>query len=113
MSSKGKDFEAKVCKHLEENNWEIWERNWHSQFGEIDIIAVDPDDFLVFIEVRARTHPDFGGAKGSVGKSKQEKIIRTSKAYLSFHDLTGVSVRYDVFAFSEKGFEHIKGAFSV
>ena len=44
--------EDKAAKFLEERGFEIVERNFHSKFGEIDIIARH-GDILHFVEVKA------------------------------------------------------------
>lgn len=60
--------------------------NYCCRVGEIDLIMRD-SDFLVFIEVRARSTRAFGGAVASVTHSKQQKIIKTALCYLQAHKL--------------------------
>lgn len=43
--------EDKACKFLKKQGFEILKRNFHSKFGEIDIIA-KKDEILHFIEVK-------------------------------------------------------------
>lgn len=52
------------------------------RFGEIDLIMRDGAT-LVFIEVRMRTHEMFGGAVASITSSKQARLLRTARHYLS------------------------------
>lgn len=57
------------------------ESNYTCRLGEIDLIMHDKIH-LIFIEVRARSSKDFGGALESITYSKQRKIIRTALLYL-------------------------------
>ena len=51
----GKRGEKAAEAYLEERGWRIIERNWRAgRRGEIDLIARDPANCLVFIEVKAR-----------------------------------------------------------
>ena len=57
----GKFGENNVAKYLEENNYEVINRNYRCRYGEIDIIAIDKEtNELVFIEVKARTNMFYG-----------------------------------------------------
>lgn len=60
------------------------ERNFHSRYGEIDLI-MKQDDILVFIEVRYRKSSTFGNPVETVNWRKQEKFIRTAQYYLQHH----------------------------
>jgi putative endonuclease len=40
---------------------------------------------LVFVEVRYRRHPGYGGGAASVDRSKQRRIASTARHYLSAH----------------------------
>jgi putative endonuclease len=54
---------------------------------------------LAFIEVRLRSHRDFGGAAGSVDRTKQQKIIASAQAFLQHHpEFSGCNCRFDVIA---------------
>ena len=41
--------------------------------GEIDAIAIDPDDELVFIEIKTRTDSGFGHPLEAIGKDKARR----------------------------------------
>ena len=58
---------------------------------------------LVFVEVRYRRSDKYGSAADSVDQRKQEKILRTAKAYLAKHtEYTNLPVRFDVVAVSRR-----------
>lgn len=50
--------------------------------GEIDLIVRDRDGTLVFVEVRARSGDDFGGAAASVTATKQRRLVYAAQCYL-------------------------------
>lgn len=76
--------EDRACKWLEQNGYEIKERNFRSKFGEIDIIATK-DEVLHFIEVKA-TYGDYE-AIYRVNKRKFDKILKTINFYFITRDV--------------------------
>ncbi len=89
----GEDYTA---GWLQRNGYAILDRNYHSRYGEIDIIASD-GKYIIFVEVKTRA----AGAKGSpleaVTKGKRQKIIRTALLYLAEHpELERLQCRFDV-----------------
>ena len=70
--------------------------NYRCRMGEIDLIMRD-GDYLVFVEVRARTSNAFGGAMASVTNSKRQKLIKTASLYLLVNQLYDTQpIRFDV-----------------
>ncbi|TQR32375.1 YraN family protein [Campylobacter sp. MIT 99-7217] len=74
--------EDKACKFLKQNKFEILERNFHSKFGEIDIIA-KKDEILHFIEVKF-TQNDYEVSERLDAK-KYEKLLKTIDFYMLKH----------------------------
>lgn len=62
--------------------------------GEIDLIMKD-NDTLVFIEVRFRKNCHYGSPLESITRSKQKKIIRAAKFFLSKFKGHDLSCRFD------------------
>lgn len=90
----GKTGETYVADWLEQRGCRILCRNYHSRFGEIDIIAQD-GGYLVFVEVKTRGKRCFGVPQEAVTASKRRKLILTASQYLSEHD-SGLQPRFDV-----------------
>lgn len=67
--------------YLSRSGLKILARNVRSRWGEIDLIATEGET-LVFIEVRLRTDPRYGGAAASISQSKQKRLIRTAEHFL-------------------------------
>lgn len=75
----------------------IWRAsNYRTRIGEIDLIMQD-GDYLVFIEVRARSSAEYGTALESITLTKQQKIMRTAALYLQRYSKVEQYVcRFDV-----------------
>ncbi len=81
--------------YLLQQGYQILEKNFHSQQGEIDIVARDRD-ILVFVEVKNYSFRSFGSPVGAVRKSKRESIIHAARTYLLKNKIKGVNCRFDV-----------------
>jgi len=103
------------CKFLQQKKYRIIQRNYHSMYGEIDIIAIH-NNILIFIEVKLRS-ASLENAINSVSRNKQRKLILTAADFLSknpvFEDM---QTRFDVIAlnpFNDSSYKikHIENAF--
>lgn len=87
--------EEVVSKYLEQNNYQILERNYYCRQGEIDIIAKDKKE-IVFIEVKTRTSNNFGSPSEAVNYIKLKHMYNSARYYLYKFDLLNMFVRFDV-----------------
>ncbi|NII09893.1 YraN family protein [Oleiagrimonas sp. C23AA] len=95
----GDAFEALALKHLRRAGLKPVARNFHTRFGEIDLVMVDGDT-LVFVEVRYRRDAGHGGAAASVTASKQARLIRAAQGFLTAHPRWAAApCRFDVVSF--------------
>lgn len=102
---------------LLEKGFEIVGENYHSRYGEIDIIAKNKE-FILFVEVKTRCENSLGSPAQAVTKQKQKKIIRTAVEYISETNLE-LQPRFDVIEvvtkksekFEVKEHNHIENAF--
>lgn len=78
---RGELGEEIVTEYLISKGYLVLEKNHHSKFGEIDIIA-KKENILAFVEVKARKQNSMILAKEAVSRSKQIKIIKTAVMYL-------------------------------
>ena len=69
-------------------------RNFRCRGGEIDLVCRDGAT-LVFVEVRLRSDPRFGGAAASVTVAKQGHIALAAQHYLAAHRLHDAPCRFD------------------
>lgn len=94
VSSRGNEGERAVACYLEERGWEIVARNYHSRYGEIDLIA-KRDQILAFVEVKARGPKMLGSPAEAVTAAKQKKLTQTALLYLQEHGMA-LQPRFDV-----------------
>ena len=109
--------EETAVRYLLKQGYEILERNYRSQQGEIDIIARDKD-FLVFVEVKNYSYRSYGSPVGAVGKSKKQSIIHAAETYIYKNRIEDVYSRFDVISIYKKYdgsqiIEHFKDAFYI
>lgn len=67
-------------------NYKIVNKNFHTRFGEIDIIAIDlnkQNKPLVFIEVKTRTSDLFGLPQESIDYRKRAKMLKTAIHFIN------------------------------
>ena len=85
------------------------QRNYRTRLGEIDLVAREGAT-LVFVEVRMRSGPGFGGALESITAAKQRRIIAAARQYLMrFRDLP--PCRFDVVCLGDGEPAWLRGAF--
>lgn len=84
---------------LEHAGFKILEQNFHSRFGEIDLIAVKAQE-MIFVEVKARSKTEWGRAVEVITPQKQLKIGKTALKYIQDHaDCENFYYRFDVICF--------------
>lgn len=106
------DLNEKIAlDFLESKGLKLITSNYHSRYGEIDLIMLDKE-VLVFVEVRFRRSNQFGGAAMSVTPAKQRKIALTAMQFLQKNRKTESPCRFDVIAISNSKTEWIKSAFA-
>ena len=74
--------ESVAAEHLTAKGYEIVERNWRCQRGEIDIIAWAGLQ-LVFVEVKTRRGRAMGSPEEALTKHKAQKITELATIYVS------------------------------
>ena len=80
----GKAGEDHVAQWLEERGYKIVARNFHSRFGEIDIIA-QREPYIAFVEVKTRSQGSLVSPFEAITPAKQRKLVTTAKLFLQRH----------------------------
>lgn len=94
-NSSGKIGEHYVLQMLLEQGYTFIDANYHSRFGEIDIIVAD-DKYIVFVEVKTRDTNSRSKPLEAVTSGKKKKLIRTALLYLQEHEeLQHLQPRFD------------------
>lgn len=86
-----------AAEYLMAHGYTLLERNWHSRYGEIDIIAAN-EIFVAFVEVKTRKNGGMEGPLEAVSPSKQKKLLLTAQSYLMLHPQELRQPRMDVCA---------------
>ena len=90
----GKIGEEMVADFLKSKGYIITARNYHSKFGEIDIVA-ESREYVLFIEVKTRKKGSMTTPAEAVSKAKQKKIVLTAYNFLSKLRIN-INYRFDV-----------------
>jgi len=107
----GSEYEKLAACWLEEQGFQILERNFYCRQGEIDLIARD-GRYLVFIEVKYRKDGHAGHPAEAVHRYKQKKIARAALYYCHQRGITeNQACRFDVVCILDGKVEHIINAF--
>ena len=77
----GQGGEDRALAFLQQQGLTLVERNFLCKTGELDLVMREGER-LVFVEVRERNNPHFGGAAASISPAKQRRILRAAKFYL-------------------------------
>ncbi len=109
--SLGAEKEQLAAEYLKKKGFHILEKNFFCRQGEIDLIAVSPEQELVFIEVKYRSDTRNGFPEEAVNKRKQVKIRRASQFDLYQHPYF-MPCRYDVISILGEEIKQIENAFS-
>jgi putative endonuclease len=99
--AKGAVVEAAALAYLARAGLREVATNASYRCGELDLVMLDArssgDATLVFVEVRYRRDPRFGGGAASVDAGKRRRIVRAAQAFLAMHPhLANAACRFDV-----------------
>ena len=86
--------EALAADYLRSKRYEIIDCNYHSRFGEIDLIAKHRR-YILFVEVKASRDDAYAQAREFVTTRKQQRIRASAEIWLEHHP-TELQPRFDV-----------------
>lgn len=112
-TARGQLAEDAALAHLQKQGLKLVECNYRTPGrggGEIDLILRERDGSLVFVEVRSRSTAEFGGAGGSIGAIKQQRIVLAARHYL-MRFVAPPPCRFDVVLVQGQTLEWLKAAF--
>ncbi len=92
----GRWGEKQAEKFLKNKGLKTLARNFEYKTGEIDLIMVDSDRSIVFVEVRTRSKEDFVHTEETVNFTKRAKLMKTGKIFISQHELQDRPFRFDI-----------------
>ena len=95
--SLGRWGETIAHDYLVDHGYKVIERNFRTEYGEIDLIA-EQDGVIVFVEVKTRTGNQYGHPEGAITPEKTLHMVESAQAYVQKNpDLPG-EWRLDVIA---------------
>lgn len=83
----GKQGESVAVQYLTRQGFAIRFRNYHTRYGEIDIVA-ERDGIIHCIEVKTRQTQSFGPAVESITATKQQHLWNTFNAFIEREQIT-------------------------
>ena len=107
--------ERVAVRALQDQGFEILDRNWRGRYGELDIVARDGED-VVAVEVKTRSSTAFGHPAEAVTPVKLARLRRVVAEWLAEHAVRAPGVRIDVVAVIRRrsgraDVEHVRGVF--
>ena len=93
----GRRGEDLAVAELGRCGYEIVDRNWRCQAGEVDVVALQSGAYH-FIEVRTRRGTEYGTPEESLTPAKQRRMVDVARTYLAEHDLYDVDWRVGLVA---------------
>ncbi len=97
--------EQLVGQWLCQQGWEILQHQYHTRWGEIDLIAMNSarsegvtESTLIFVEVKTRSRRNWDGdGLLAIAKTKQEKLIQSAQWFLTESpELANHFCRFDI-----------------
>ena len=95
----GATGEEIAVDYLISQGYVVFDRNWRSKSGEIDIIASEnfnSQDELIFIEVKTRSSRDYGDPIEAISATKYLRMYRLALEWLSENSASREAWRLDV-----------------
>lgn len=95
MNTLGKQAEDDALTYLTKKRLRCRDRNFHTRWGELDLVMEDPQDGIVFVEVKARISSPVGSSLEQIDAEKIQKLKRAIALYIHQHRLENRSLRLD------------------
>ena len=78
----GNRGETVAADYLVAKGYTILHRNWRTGHREVDLVVLDPDKELVFVEVKTRSSTGFGFPEAAVGRKKRQHFREAGAIFL-------------------------------
>ncbi len=88
--------EKRCGRFLKKKGLKILTRNFSCNSGEIDLVMVDADRSIVFVEVRTRVDENFATAEASITSKKKARLLKTARYFLAKHNIEDRPFRFDI-----------------
>jgi len=92
----GKWGEKRSEKFLRQKGLRTLTRNFRCKTGEIDLVMVDSDRTIVFVEVKTRADESFSPSESAITSRKKTRMIRAARYFLAANEIEDRPLRFDV-----------------
>lgn len=108
--------EQLAARFLTSNGYKILSANYKTYVGEMDIIAMDKNKLLCFVEVKTRSPGGLFPPADAVDLGKQQRLLSVARTYIKQSGVEFSKVRFDIIEVILKDLfnadiNHIKDAF--
>jgi putative endonuclease len=101
--------ETLLKNQLLNKGWIFISQNFYTRFGEIDLIFIDPDNTLVFIEVKTRSSNNLGFPEEAVNSRKIANIRKSAEIFITKNPkYQNYLLRIDVAAIQNQNIRYYK-----
>ncbi|MEN6428375.1 MAG: YraN family protein [Phycisphaerales bacterium] len=92
----GRWGERRCERYLRNKGLRTLTRNYSCKVGELDLVMVDADGTLVFVEVRSRADESFGPPEATITPAKRLRVARAARYFLVVEKIEDRPLRFDV-----------------
>ena len=87
--------EAQAERFLKKGGLKTLARNVSCRSGEIDLVMVDAERAVVFVEVKTRACETFAPTEEAIHYGKRQRMIRAARYFLAAHHIEDRPLRFD------------------
>lgn len=84
----GSAAEGEVCRYLESQRYKIVDKNWKTQWCEVDVIA-QKNRCMYFVEVKYRSSGEQGGGFDYITPAKVRQMQRAADSWVTLNNWEG------------------------
>jgi putative endonuclease len=92
----GRGGERRCERFLRKKGLKKLARNFSCKTGELDLVMVDTDGTIVFVEVKTRADESFTQTEEVITAAKKLRLIRAARYFLKINDIEDRPCRFDV-----------------
>jgi putative endonuclease len=92
----GRWSERRCERFLKAKGLRMLARNYRCKVGELDLVMVDTDGSIVFVEVRSRTDEAFTSPEATITPAKRAHVSLAARYFLAAHKIEDRPLRFDV-----------------
>lgn len=100
--ARGDRGESAAARFLEERGCTILARQWKCRYGELDLVAMDPQNVICFVEVKLRGPGTIAAPREFVTARKQARLRAAAELWLCANAPDAMA-RFDVAEIAEDG----------